>query len=67
MEVTTTGFFAYYSFPSNYVDGFYIACNFINIGLQWNYSQYDLKNVIVLILILDITVIKSFSFIRIFS
>jgi len=49
------------------VDGFYILCNFMNIVLQYNYSQYDLINVIVLILILDITVVKSFSFIRIFN
>ena len=39
----------------------------MNIVLQYNYSQYDLINVIVLILILDITVVKSFSFIRIFN
>ena len=49
------------------MDGFYILCNFMNIVLQYNYSQYDLINVIVLILILDITVVKSFSFIRIFN
>jgi len=66
-EVVNTGFLTYYSFPSNFVDGIYIVCNFMNIGLQWNRSQYDLMNVIVLIFILDITIVKSFSFIRIFS
>ena len=66
-EIYYTGVTLYYSQLSNYIDSLYIFCNVLNIIFQYNYHPHNIICVIVMTLILDLSLVETFTFIRIFE